>query len=223
MLKTNLFIFIVSLGLASAAQAELITFDVNQAGFTAPAAASGDAGAVIVDDQFASIGVLFRDMVFPTLGVWVGNPHGPFVSSPNVLYSNTGTDGPETLVKAELRFVDPADINNPAYVTSVSGVFTDAGAGSTLTAYDIFDAVLGVDTAATGSMETLSLSGIGQIARVEFVALDATALDDINFDGLAVFEDATPIPTLSAYGIVLMLLGLFYIASRRLRITVKRT
>ena len=222
MFKTIL-LCLACITLSATAQAELITFDVDQADFIAPAESSGEAGAVIVDDQFASIGVLFRDMDFPTQGVWVGNPNGPFSSSPNVLYSNNGSGSFDYLVRAELTFVDPNNIDVPAYVTSISGVFTDAGAGSTLTAYDMDDNVLGVSTAVSGNMETLSLSDIGEIARVEFVAQDWTALDDINFDGLVSMGADVPVPTMSFYGLVLMMLSLVYVASRRLRVNIKRT
>lgn len=223
MLKRTL-AFVAALGMSISAHAVTINFDEDLAGFTAPAASSGIAGAVIVDDQFASVGVLFRDMDFPTLGVWVGNPNGPFVSSPNVLYSNNGNGGFDYLVKVELTFVDPADINSAATVESISGVWTDAGAGSTLTAYDSNNAVLGVATAVTGNQETLSLSGIGAISRVEFVAVDATGLDDIIFGDISAAESAAlPVPTLADLGLLLLILSILMIAGRHLYQPARRT
>lgn len=214
MLK-RIFGLVIALGLTTAVQAETITFDVDQEGFVAPLPGSGDAGAVIVDDQFQSIGVLFRDMDFPAQGVWVGNPHGPFISSPNVAYSNDGAGSWDLLPRIELRFVDPSNINTPAAVTSVSGVFTDAGAGSTLTAYDIDNLVLGVATTVTGFNEMLSLSNIGPISRVEFVAQDLSALDDIVFEGHSVIMPAAPVPALSGFGLMLLLSGVLLVVSRR--------
>ena len=120
---------LVLLGVAGTANSTLINFDVDQAAFVAPLAGSGNAGLVEVKDQFASLGVLFRDLDFPTLGPIARNTlFGG--SLPNLIYSNDGFGFFDTLTRVELIFVDPLDKTIPGFVNDISIFWTDAGLGA---------------------------------------------------------------------------------------------
>lgn len=181
---------------ATSASATVINFDVDQADYVAPEA--GSHSYVVVTDQFSSLGVLFSDLDYPTLGVVVGSSlYGG--STPNLMYSNNGSGSYDTLTRIAMDFVDPFDSGNNGYVTSISGFWTDAGMGATLTAFDADGNQIGQAATTTSfGAETLALSGIGQISRVEWITSNATGLDDLEFGAVTAYSEPVPEPAMLA-------------------------
>lgn len=187
--------YILLFGFINISDATTINFDIDQASFIAPAASTGNDGGVVVTDQFSSLGVLFSDYYGTTgEGIWVRNSlYGG--SSPNVAYSYW-PDWPfhdDTMTRIVMDFVDPLNSSKDGYVTSISGFWTDPETGSTLTAFDKDGNQIGqvMSQVSGGNGETLSLSGIGYISKVEWYAADHTGLDNLIFSDVMAYS---PVP-----------------------------
>jgi PEP-CTERM motif len=160
-----------------------------------------------VKNQFASLGIIFQDVANPALGVTLGKC-GP--GNGAVALFGHGADFAgcgDTTPNFDILFVDPANPLNAGYTTSFSVVNFDGLIQ--LSAYDIGGNLLGSTSAFSG---TLSLSGIGQISRVNLLSLDQdpTTMDDISF------ADVTPLAAVPEPGtFVLLSAGLALLAFRR--------
>ncbi len=161
----------------SVAQAETITFDVAQAGYTPTPGVTQE-----VADQFASLGVLFRDRVAVGHGATVGQC-GPG-AGPVSLFGY-GADFPgcgNTTPNLDILFVDPTNAANAGFTTSFSIYNYDGLVKAT--AYDRNGLELGSTQTYSGS---LSFAGIGNISRVNLLSLDRdpTTMDTLTFGPVA--------------------------------------
>lgn len=203
-------IIVFSAEVHTSAASVIISFDVDQADFVAPSA--GGTQFVEVTDQFASLGALFSDLNFPTLGPVVTFAQDCCLFSlPNRLYSNNGLGASSTVPRVKVTFVDPSDVTRSAVTSSVSIAVTDS-TNTTMTAFDIEGISLGAVTTSDPLVrfETISLSGIGDIASVEiWTVSDPTGLDDLSF------AEVQPIPEGSTA--LLLASGLAALAVRRRR------
>lgn len=173
----------------AAAAPVTINFDVPQAAYTPLPRPQTQ----IVDDQFNSLGIIFRDGNFPFFGVVAGDNTSGGGSDPVHLYGNDGAGGFDTTPDIDIFFVDPDDATSFGFTTSFSVLVTD-GADTMLTAYDRLGTVLGTVTTTTGNNERIGLTGVGQISRINLVSLtDPTGYDDLIFEEVAGI-DPTPVP-----------------------------
>ena len=190
--------FLVVGAAASPAQAAtvLINFDVAQAGYT-------PTPGVIqhVTNQFGSLGVIFRDQKSLGKGASLGQC-GPGNGAVSFFgFGNNGTCGDYT-PNIDIDFVDPINNGLDGYTTSFS-IFNFDGLIQA-TAFDAMGAVLGTTQNESG---LLTLSGIGNISRVNLKSLDQnpTTMDDLQFEsvmGSAIPEPATWIMMLMGFGLI---------------------
>lgn len=143
-----------------------------------------------VKNEFAPLGIVFQDVVNPSLGATLGKC-GPG-DGPVALfgYGNNGSCGDYT-PNLDILFVDPTNVNNPAYTTSFS-IFNYDGLIK-MTAFDVNDIELGSTQLYNG---LLSLSGIGQISRINLLSLDQdpTTMDTMTFESV-ISINSVPEPT----------------------------
>ncbi len=167
-----------------------VNFDIAQADYTP----LPQFQTQVVSNQLTPLGVVFRDGAFPLLGVVVGDNTFGGGSNPVHLYGNDGVGGFDTTPNIDIFFVDPNDGVLPGFTTSFSVLVTD-GDDTTMTAYDRSGALLGAVTTTTGNNERISLSGIGQISRINLVTLsDPTGYDDLIFEEVSGIGGPTPVP-----------------------------
>jgi hypothetical protein len=162
-----------------------------------------------VKNEFASLGFIFEDGVDSSKGATLGKC-GP--GNGAVALFSAGNDFAgcgNTRPNLNILFVDPTNIANRAYTTSVS-LFNFDGLVK-MTAFDISGNVLGSTQLWNG---LLSLSGIGQIAKINLLSLDndPTTMDDLTFESVVAFPSAN-VPEPSALG--LFALGLVMVMYRR--------
>lgn len=193
-----------SIAPATASAAVSISFDVAQAGYTPTPGVTQE-----VTNQFGSLGVIFRDQKTPGRGATLGQcgpGNGP------VSFFGFGNDFPgcgDTRPDIDIDFVNPTNNLLDGYTTSFS-IFNFDGLIKA-TAYDALNNVLGTTQTSAG---LLSLSGIGNISRVNLVSLDndPTTMDDLTF-GDVVGVGAVPEP--AAWAMMLAGFGLVGSAMRR--------
>lgn len=186
----------------SAAQAETITFDVAQAAYVPTPGVTQE-----VTDQFASLGVLFRDRSSVGHGATLGRC-GPG-DGPVALFG-FGADFPgcgDTTPDLDILFVDPTNSANAGFTTSFS-IFNYDGLVKA-TAYDLNGIELGSTQTYAGE---LSFSGIGNISRVNLLSLDQdpTTMDTLTFGTVTA---AVPEPE----SIALLVAGLLMVGVARKR------
>ena len=200
---------------SSLAWAATINFDEPQANYTPTPNVDQ-----VIDDQFIPMGIVFRDADFPSLGAVGGDHTGGVGSDPVHLYSNNGSGQADVFPNLTLTFVDPADPGTPASVVEFSAMVTDSNS-TTFTAYDADGVLLGSVSAVGNLGEILTLTGIGDISRIEIrTPSDATALDDFFFTDIAdpgQLPEATPVPVASPIGLALLVLALLSLGSVILR------
>jgi hypothetical protein len=159
-----------------------------------------------VKNEFSSLGIVFADATNPANGATLGRC-GPG-DGPVALFgfgNDFGGCG-DTTPNLNILFVDPANIANRAYTTSFS-IFNFDGLIK-MTAYDILDNELGATQLYSG---LLSLSGIGQIARINLLSLDQdpTTMDTITYESVTAFPSQVPEPaTIALFGIGLLGVGI---------------
>ena len=191
----------ITLVTGAEASTTFINFDVAQANYTPPPPPNPPTMPYqweVVDNQFAPLGIIFRDGNFPNLGGVVSDHTGctgnNICSLPWLLYGNSGnTTGDPTDATANLNifFVDPNNLSNPATTTFFSVRVSDS-TDTTVTAFDLSGAILASMTTTVWN-ETVAFSNVGQIARINLTTLtDATGFDDINFETVA--PVTTPLP-----------------------------
>ena len=213
MKKFQLLLLALVLGATSSlAWATTINFDDPQANYTPTPNVDQ-----VIDDQFIPLGIVFRDADFPSLGAVGGNHTGGVGSDPVHLYSNNGSGEADTLPDLTLTFVEPTAPGTPASVLEFSAMVTDSDS-TTFSAYDAGGNLLG-SVSAVGSLgEILTLTGIGDISRIEVrTPSDNTALDDFFFTDIAGAPPAAPVPVTSPIGLALLVLGLLSLGSVILR------
>jgi hypothetical protein len=176
--KTGIALSCALFSAAASAVPITVTFDTAVANYTPTPGVIQN-----VTDEFAPLGFIFADAVNPSLGATLGKC-GPG-DGPVALFGhgNNGSCGDYT-PDLNILFVDPANSANRAYTTSVS-IFNYDGM-IRMTAYDILDNVLGSTQLFNG---LLSLSGIGEIARINLLSMDQ---DPTTMDTLS-FESVTPL------------------------------
>lgn len=184
----------------------VVTFDVAVANYVPTPGVIQN-----VKNEFSPLGFVFEDVANPAMGATLGKC-GPG-NGPVALFG-FGNDFPgcgDTTPNMNILFVDPANPANPAYTTSFS-IFNFDGLIQ-MSAYDIDDNLLGSVQNDNG---LLSLSGIGQISRINFLSLDQdpTTMDTMTFEEVVPLQ-GVPEPGISALiGIALLGAGL---ARRRSR------
>lgn len=190
-LVLSLAMVFVTLESASAALVS-INFDSAQANYTPLA----QGVTQVVTNQFAPLGILFRNGASSTQGVVVGDTTGGVGSDPVHLYGNNGAGGYDTTPDINVYFVDPANSSLPGYTDFFRMMVTD-GHPTTMTAYDTNGFVLGVanTTGSPSQGEFISLSGIGQISRINIVTPgNQTGYDDISFNEVQPLSANVPEP-----------------------------
>jgi hypothetical protein len=195
---------VVPAGFLSAAPV-FIGFEVNQANYVPTPGTTQE-----VTNQFAPLGIVFSDVASPGHGAVLGKC-GP--GNGAVALFGFGADFGgcgDTTPNLDILFVDPANENNPAFTTAFS-VYNFDGL-IRLSAYDIDGVLLGSTQSSSG---LLSLSGIGQIARVNLLSLDqdSTTMDDVTFESVTPFNQQIPEPA----SLLLLGSGLALVALRKRR------
>ncbi len=175
----------------SANAAVTIDFESAQAGYTPTPGVTQE-----VTDQFGSLGVIFRDQKTPGRGATLGKC-GP--GNGAVSFFGFGSDFPgcgDTRPNIDVDFVNPFDNMLDGFTTSFSLLTTDGLIR--LTAFDSMGTILGTTEARSG---ILSLSGIGNISRVNIFSVDndPTTLDDFMFDDVIGIGGAVPEPATWAF------------------------
>lgn len=188
-----------------------IGFDAAQAGYTPQSAQNRQE----VTNQFASLGVVFADQKSPGRGVTIGNC-GPS-DGPLALFG-FGADFDfcgDTRPNFNINFVDPANAAAGGYTTMVSLLNFDGLIK--LTAFDANGAELGSTQAFNG---TLTLSGIGNISRVNVQSLDQdpTTLDNLAFESVLAVGPGVPEP--ATWAMMIAGFGLAGAAMRRRATTI---
>ncbi len=171
-----------------------IDFDVAQANYTPLPQFQQQ----VVDDQFAPLGILFRDGDFPSLGVVVNDLTFGAGSDPVHLYGNNNGSA-DTTPNINFFFVDPSNWSTPAFTDFVQiRILTGT---TTMTAFDSNGNVLGV-TSSTTNNQFISLSNIGAIARINLTTPEElTGYDDLSFNEVMT-ASAVPEPSsLAIFGI----------------------
>lgn len=187
---------------AGVANAALITvtFEDAVADYTPTPGVAQD-----VTSEFASLGFIFQDATDPSLGATLGKC-GP--GDGDVALFGHGNDFSgcgDTTPNLNILFVDPSDSNNAGYTTSFS-IFNFDGL-IRMTAFDINDVELGSTELFSG---LLSLSGIGQISRINLLSLDSdpTTMDTMTFETVVALEsDSIPAPAPAT--VALFMVGVF--------------
>lgn len=171
---------LASLMIATAAPAMAapitITFDAAVADYTPTPGVTQE-----VTNQFASLGIVFADVASPGHGATLGRC-GPG-DGPVALFGY-GADYPgcgDTTPDLNIWFVDTTDASVAGYTLAFS-VYNYDGLVQ-LSAFDIDGNLLGTTSTSSG---LLSLSGIGQISRVNLRSLDGdpTTLDTITYEAV---------------------------------------
>lgn len=180
-----------------------VTFDDPVANYTPTPGVAQD-----VTDEFAPLGFIFQDANNPAFGATLGRC-GPG-DGPVSLFGHGADFGGcgDTTPNLNILFVDPSNSSNRAFTTSFS-IFNFDGLIK-MTAYDINDVELGSTQLFNG---LLSLSGIGQIARINLVSLDQ---DPTTMDTMT-FEAVTPITVPEPASFALVALGAVGMAFTRRR------
>lgn len=149
-----------------------------------------------VATEFSSLGIVFQDAANPLVGATLGNC-GPG-NGPVSLFG-FGADFPgcgDTTPNLNILFVDPTNAANAAFTTAFS-IFNFDGLIQ-MTAYDILGNVLGSTQNFNG---LLSLSGIGQISKINLLSLDQdpTTMDTMTFEAVTPLQsNNVPEPTILA-------------------------
>lgn len=180
-----------------------VTFDTAVGNYTPTPGAIQN-----VKNEFAPLGFIFEDVADPTKGATLGKC-GPGDGPVSLFgYGNDFAGCGKTTPNLNVLFVDPNNSFNRAYTTSFSIFDTDGLIK--LTAYDILGQVLGSAQASSG---TISLSGIGNIAKVNIFSVDndPTTLDTLTFSSVTALQAQVPEPTT----IALLGLGLLGVATSR--------
>lgn len=162
-----------------------------------------------VKNEFASLGFIFEDGADASKGATLGKC-GPGNGAVALFGAGNDFSGcGNTRPNLNILFVDPTNIANRAYTTSVS-LFNFDG-WIKMTAFDISGNVLGSVQTFNG---LLSLSGIGQIAKINLLSLDndPTTMDDLSFESVVAFQSAN-VPEPSTLG--LFALGFAMVLYRR--------
>lgn len=147
-----------------------------------------------VKNEFAPLGFVFEDVANPTYGATLGQC-GPGDGPVSLFgFGNNGSCGDYT-PNLNILFVDPANMAQRGFTTSFS-IFNYDGLIK-MTAYDVNDNVLGSTQLYSG---LLSLSGIGQIAKINLVSLDQdpTTMDTMTFESVIPLQaprSSVPEPT----------------------------
>jgi hypothetical protein len=182
-----------------------ITFDDIIADYTPTPGVTQD-----VTDEFSSLGIVFQDVLDPSLGATLGNC-GPGDGPVSLFgHGNDFAGCGDTTPNLNILFVDPSNSNNQAY-TSLFSVFNFDGLIK-MTAFDMNNVELGSVQASSG---LLSLSGIGNISRINLLSLDQdpTTLDTISFESVTAISNDIPEPSTLA----IFALGMIGLASRRFK------
>jgi hypothetical protein len=182
-----------------------IGFDSSQAGYTPTPGVIQN-----VSNQFGSLGVIFRDQKTPGQGATLGRcgpGNGP------VAFFGFGNDFAgcgDTQPDIDIDFVNPLNNALDGFTTSFSILNFDGLIRAT--AFDSAGAVLGFVQNTSG---VLSLSGIGNISRVNLQSIDQdpTTLDDLNFEAVIGVNGAVPEP--ASWALMIAGFGLVGSAMRR--------
>lgn len=186
-----------------------IGFDVAQAGYTPTPGVIQN-----VANEFASLGVVFRDQKSPGFGATLGNC-GPGNGPVSFFgYGNDYFGCGDTRPNIDIDFVDPTNMALDGTTTSFS-IFNFDGLIEA-TAYGVSNNVLGTTSTYTG---VLSFSGIGAISRVNLrsIDLDPTTMDDLSFE-MVIGVNSVPEP--AAWTLMIGGFGLTGAAMRRRRVAV---
>lgn len=165
-----------------------------------------------ITDQFADQGVTFRGL---EEGVQVPNVTAAFGSATgDTFLSNcypTRCDQRADVV--EVSFATPA--SNVSF-----GVDSEGSLEITFNAYDASDNLLETFSASSdGGVFGFSASGISRIDMLQPNDGWGWGFANLTFDGAAVFE---PVPTMSAYGAIALILSIMLIMGHRLRAAGRR-
>ncbi len=177
-----------------------VGFDIAQAGYTPTPGTIQN-----VTNQFGSLGIIFRDQKTVGQGATLGRC-GP--GNGAVAFfgfgSNAGGTCGDFRPNIDIDFVNPSNNALDGYTTAFSILNFDGVIKAT--AYDGLGAILGTTQNFSG---VLSLSGIGNISRVNLQSVDQdpTTLDDLNFEAVigvagAVPEPATWLMMIFGFGLV---------------------
>ncbi len=193
----------VPAGFLSAATV-FIGFEVNQGNYVPTPGTPQE-----VTNQFAPLGIVFSDVDSPGHGAVLGKC-GPGNGAVALFGYGFNSGCGDYTPNLDILFVDPTNESNPAFTTAFS-VFNFDGL-IRLSAYDIDGVLLGSTQSSSG---LLSLSGIGQIARVNLLSVDQdpTTLDDITFESVTPLVQQIPEPA----SLLLLGSGLALVALRKRR------
>ena len=187
-----------------ASRAVTITFDDAVGAYTPTPGVTQD-----VSNQFASLGVIFRDVADPSFGVTLGKC-GPGNGAVSLFGHGSDFGGcGDTTPNFDILFVDPTDGTTAATTGFFSLLTTDGLIRAT--AFDSLGDLLGSTQVSAGSM-TLSFAGMARI-RIFSVDDDATTLDDLSFDTPA----AAGVPEPAGWALMMGGFGVIGAAARRRR------
>jgi hypothetical protein len=202
---------------SSAANAALvsITFDTPIAGYTPTGLQQA------LTTQFDSLGLRIVDVGNGNVAPSTGDCTGGVGSDPFHLYGAIGQGDffggcGDTTPNLDFLFFSPGNPAQAGYTTSFSILITDGG-DTVLTAYGLNGSLLATVNSVSSSNETLSVSGVGPISRVNVrTPFDSTAYDDLAFESVQTVGTNVPVPsTLALIG--LAVLGLAGTARRTTR------
>jgi hypothetical protein len=168
-----------------------------------------------ITDQFASLGVTFRGL---EEGVEVPNVTAHFSSSTGAMFLSNCYPARcgERADVVEVNFISAAD--NVSW-----GLDSEGSLSITFNAYAADDSLLETFSASSnGGTVGFTAGGISRIEMLQPSDGWGWGFANLTFDAAAVAAPAVPVPTMSTYGIVLTILGLLLIASRRFQASGKR-